>query len=80
MANTTINGGKTAANMASTATNMVNSATSVVCHERTDARTTLGPRQLQLALQGNAGRWQRSSLKDCGKLKRIYRGRVLARR
>lgn len=80
MANATINVGKTAAsmantavNMASTVMNMVNSATSLACHKQTDARTTLDPRHLQLTLQGNTGKWQRSSLKDCGKLKRIYR-------
>lgn len=62
MANTTMNAGKTdasmasaAANMASTAMVMVNSATVMTCHEQADARTTAGPRHLQLALQGNAG-------------------------
>lgn len=71
MANININVGNTvasmantSANMASTAVNMVNSATGTDCHKQTDARTSLGPRRLQLALQGNAGRWQRSSLRD----------------
>lgn len=66
--------------LASTAMNMVNSATGMVCHKQVDARTTLGPRHLQLALWDIARRWQRSSLRDCGKLKRIYRGWDLARR
>lgn len=67
----------TAANMASTAMSMVNSATGMACHEQTDARTTLGPRYLQLGSQGPCWKMAEELIKGLWK---VREGRVLARR